>query len=476
MTIWLLAKGNMPALNRLDFCKTPLLDLPEVALPFRLAQNNCFAGELMKRATRSVTLAAAAFAALGFGQTAIADESQTIPQQNLIDTGTGITLQEGFSATVFAEGLGRYSRHIAVNSNGDVYVASMDSKLGIHALRDTDGDGKADQFEHYENEASTEVAIYNGYLYFASNETVFRAKLDDNLVPKGEIETVIKNFPKQRSHSAKTFTFDNDGNIYVNIGAPSNACQEEARKAGSPGQSPCPQLELQAGIWKFDANKLDQSHGKDGTRYVTGVRNAMALDWNSKENALYFASHGRDQLDTLWPDVFNVDDNTEMPSEEFHRAADGDDAGWPYTFHDPRTNRRLVGPEYGGDGKTVAEAGKYKDPLIAFPAHWAPNDLVFNAGDSFPEYYHGGAFLAFQGSWNRAPNPQQGYNVVFIPFNEGKPTGTYQIFADGFKGTEDLKAARDAKYRPCGVAIGPDGALYISDIMQGRIWKITYSG
>jgi glucose/arabinose dehydrogenase len=293
-------------------------------------------------------------------------------------------------------------------------------------------------------------------------------------VPQGEIETVIGGFIDQAQHAAKTFTFDTEGHIYVNIGAPSNACQGESRTAGAPGLDPCPQLDLQSGIWQFDADKLGQVHGQDGKRYNTGVRNAMALDWNHEDDTLYFATHGRDQLSGLWPEIYSHDDNTEMPAESFFRAEEGLDAGWPYTFFDPQSNQRFKAPEYGGKHKELAEAGKYKDPDIAFPAHWAPNDLVFYDHKTFPKHYHGGAFLAFQGSWNRAPNPQAGYNVVFIPFRDGRPTGEYQIFADGFEGDVPVMSPRDALYRPCGVAVGPDGALYISDIIRGRIWKVTY--
>jgi glucose/arabinose dehydrogenase len=111
-------------------------------------------------------------------------------------------------------------------------------------------------------------------------------------------------------------------------------------------------------------------------------------------------------------------------------------------------------------------------PLIAFPAHWAPNDLEFYTGEQFPERYHGGAFIAFHGSWNRAPNPQEGFQVVFAPASGMGFGPAWETFADGFRNEMDP----DDHARPVGVAMGPDGSLYVSDSVQGRIWRIMYVG
>lgn len=110
--------------------------------------------------------------------------------------------------------------------------------------------------------------------------------------------------------------------------------------------------------------------------------------------------------------------------------------------------------------------------MAAFPAHWAPNALAFYTGTMFPQQYRGGAFIAFHGSWNRAPEPQAGYNVVFQPMAQGKASGSYQVFADGFAG--DRKEPGLADHRPAGLAVGPDGALYISDDQRGTVWRVAY--
>jgi mono/diheme cytochrome c family protein len=134
----------------------------------------------------------------------------------------------------------------------------------------------------------------------------------------------------------------------------------------------------------------------------------------------------------------------------------------------------MLAPEYGGDGEKTGRCVEAKDPLLGFPGHWGPNDLLFYQGDLFPEKYKNGAFVAFHGSWNRLGHEQQGYNVVFIPMENGLPSGEWEVFADGFKGPEPIESSADAIYRPCGLAEGPDGSLYIADSQQGRIWRIMY--
>lgn len=385
--------------------------------------------------------------------------------------GAELNAPPDFHVQVFHEGIGAGARHLVVRDNGDVLVALRDGKLA--ALRDADGDGRAERLEQREADVSTGVALRDGHLYYSDGVSVRRVALTGDLLPDGAPEAVVEGFPQQGSHAAKTLAFDPQGRLYVNVGAPSNACQKRSRTPGSPGMQPCPQLERQAAIWRYPAGAAGLAQ-QDGERFVTGTRNIIAMDWNEDAGALFFVMHGRDQLNSLWPELFDEEDNAEMPAEEFHRASAGADYGWPYTFYDPRTGRRLVAPEYGGDGKQEAEPGKYPDPLIAFPAHWAPNELIFYRGSQFPSRYRGGAFIAWHGSWNRAPLPQEGYRVTFVPFAEGEPAGEPEDFLTGFKGTRDMIRPGRAEYRPMGLGVGPDGALYVGDTVHGRIWKITY--
>jgi glucose/arabinose dehydrogenase len=232
-------------------------------------------------------------------------------------------------------------------------------------------------------------------------------------------------------------------------------------------------LQTAGGIWQFRANKLNQSYA-EGVRYATGLRNVVGLDWNAKEDHLYVMQHGRDQLSQLFPDLYDDNASAELPGEEFFRLKKGSDCGWPYCFYDGLQKKKILNPEYGGDGKKQGRCEDKEQPIMAFPGHWAPNALLFYTGDLFPDKYKNGAFIAFHGSWNRAPLKQAGYCVVFVPMKNGKPSGNYEIFANGFTGRESVAGAGQAKYRPCGLAQGPDGALYISDSKEGRIWKITH--
>ena len=183
--------------------------------------------------------------------------------------------------------------------------------------------------------------------------------------------------------------------------------------------------------------------------------------------------HGRDALHDLFPSLYSVHQSAELPSECMFALKKGDNAGWPYVYYDWMQHKNLLGPEYGGDGKKPADP-KYIDPVAAYPGHYAPDGLLFYTGSQFPEKYKNGAFIAFHGSWNRAPEPQAGYCVVFQPFKDGKPDGKWEVFADGFAGTEEQKASGKAVHRPCGLAQGPDGSLYVTDDNKGTIYKISY--
>lgn len=388
---------------------------------------------------------------------------------------TELTLPEGFGATIFADSLGS-ARHLVTNDEGDVFVKLADAKDngGIVILTDKDKDGKADSKESFGNYGGTGIALKNNKLYATSNTTVFRYDLNEKGLPvnRENPDTIVYGLIDRRQHNSKSITLDDNGHIYVNIGAYSNACQVKDRTKGSPGQRPCPILDSAGGIWRFEAEKLKQTY--DGnSRYATGLRNVVGLDWNSKNNQLFVTQHGRDQLHSLFPDLYTEKESAELPAETLYALNEGDNAGWPYIYYDQNKNKKLINPEYGGDGKKEG-SDEYVDPVMAFPGHLAPDGLLFYTGDMFPERYKNGAFIAFHGSWNRAPEPQKGYFVVFVPFENGKPSGDWEIFADGFAGIDKIESPGDAKHRPVGLAQGPDGALYVSDDTQGTIYKITY--
>jgi glucose/arabinose dehydrogenase len=331
--------------------------------------------------------------------------------------------------------------------------------------------------ETFSDVAGTGIDLYEGYLYVSDNTAVYRFQMaPGELVPQSPPETIISGFPVQQPHAAKAFAFNEGGDIYVNVGAPSNTCQDPDRTPGAAGQDPCPQLDRQAGVWRFDAGRPGQTQEADGHRFVTGTRNIVAIAWNPVTSNLYAVQHGRDQLNNLWPELFTVEQSAEIPAEEFFLLEDGADFGWPYCYFDPIQGKKVLAPEYGGDGKEVGLCADKRDPIYAFPGHYGPNDLLFYTSSQFPSRYRNGAFIAFHGSWNRAPEPQGGYQVAFLPFNAEGPTGDWETFADGFKGAEPLMNPSDAVYRPMGLAMGPDGSLYVTDSQKGRIWRIVYTG
>jgi glucose/arabinose dehydrogenase len=433
-------------------------------------------------ARKSACVAVAAWAALlGCSGDMPAETASEVPSGE----SEALVLPDGFSATVFHEGIG-LARHMAVRDNGDVYAmtrAGGSSRpdpgpfQGIVAMRDTDGDGQADEVQGFSDIRGTGIAFENGMLYAADDVTVYRFRFDGNeLLPSSDPEVLVEGFEPQRQHASKSITLDGEGNLYVNIGAPSNSCQEDDRTPGSRGSSPCPLLQQYGGIWRFDAGRIGQTRQADGEHFASGLRNVVALEWNSRLGALYAVQHGRDQLDFLFPELFEADDNAQRVAEEMHRIEAGGEYGWPYTYYDAIAGRRVVAPEYGGDGEKTPPADSYPDPLVAFPAHWAPNDLVFYDAEQFPERYRGGAFIAFHGSWNRAPLPQEGYNVTFVPLGaDGAAAGDWTVFAEGFADREVANPS-DARARPTGLAVAPDGSLYVSDSVRGRIWRISYQG
>ncbi len=389
----------------------------------------------------------------------------------------GLTLPYGFCALIVADHIS-FLRHITVTRNGDIYGSRRSRRLGIGGLvgiRDQDQDGRADVIQEFWDNPVLGIKIHEGFLYFGENRRILRYALNtDELIPTEEPEIVVDRFPEQEIHTGKTFTFDELGQMYINVGAPSNACQEKELVAGSKGIDPCPQRELQAAIWRFNGKLIHQSFPANGFKYASGIRNAYAIDWNPINKTLYAVQHGRDGLSDLWPDIYKPEQGAELPAEEFFMINEGDDFGWPYCYYDPYKKLKVLAPEYGGDGEKVGRCKEYNDPVMAFPAHFSPNDLLFYTGDQFPEQYRNGAFIAFHGSYNRGPFEQVGYQVIYVPFHEGLPTGKTQIFADGFSGTDKITAPEDAEFRPVGLAQGPDGSLYIADSVQGRIWRVMY--
>ena len=394
----------------------------------------------------------------------------------LAQSPVALQLPTGFTAQAVALNQGRV-RHIAIAPNGTLYLKleRLRNGAGIVRLRDLNQDGIYEDSLLFGNYIGTGIALKNNFLYASSNNAIFRYALDRNYEPlqPEKPERLVYGLVDKGQHASKSITLDNAGNIYVNIGAPSNICQVEDRKAGSPGRMPCPILDSAGGIWQFSASALDQTYAQ-GTRYATGLRNVVGLDWNNEVNDLYVTVHGRDLLFQHFPQLYDAKSGAELPAETFYRLKKGQDAGWPYVYWDQFKKKKILSPEFGGDGVKEG-APQAVDPLMGFPGHLAPNALLFYTGTQFPKRYRNGAFIAFHGSWNRNPEFQEGFYIVFVPMKNGVPTGEWEIFADGFTGKEKIMSPREAQHRPCGLAQTADGSLLVSDDVRGWVWKVTFS-
>ena len=415
------------------------------------------------------------------------NEASAAPAHACPDTHTGITLSPGFCATVFADNLG-HARHLTVAPDGVLYVNTWSGNYYhnaparggfLVALEDTKGTGHADIIARFGSTfaqggaGGTGIAIYKDGLYAEEKGRIMRYALPAGaIVPNGPPEVILSGLPLTGDHPMHPFIIGATGDLYVDLGSATNACQVENRIPNSPGEKPCTELKTRGGIWRYDANKTGQRFSP-AERYVTGLRNGEGLSFDSA-GRLFATQHGRDQLWENWPSLYKPEQGHELPAEELVQLEKGADYGWPECYFDGFQKKLVLAPEYGGDGKKVGVCAKLQGPVAFFPAHWAPNDMLIYKGKAFPASYHDGAFIAFHGSWNRAPAPQGGYNVVFQPMADGKPSGKFIVFADGFAGA--IKEPGRARFRPTGLAMGPDGALYISDDVHGRIWRVTYSG
>jgi glucose/arabinose dehydrogenase/cytochrome c5 len=429
------------------------------------------------------------FGALAASMSVLATAPALSAEASCPQTDTGIVLPKGFCASVFADKIG-HARQMAVAPNGTVFVNTWSGVYYSNdtppdggflvALKDMDGDGRAEHVERFGQtfadggKGGTGVYLYKDWVYAELNDKIVRYALkDDEITPTGKAEVVLSGMPITGDHPMHPFIIDNDGNLFVSMGSATNACELKNRMPQSKGHDPCTELETRAGIWRYDANKLGQVFSPK-ERYASGNRNPEGFDFD-EAGRIFVTQHGRDQLHENWPKLYTAEQGFNLPAEEVTILKEGAAYGWPKCYYDDTQKKLVLGPEYGGDGgKAVGDCDKAEPPVAAFPAHWAPNDLKIYKSEDFPAGYRGGAFIAFHGSWNRAPGPQGGYNVVFQPLKDGKPSGDWIVFADVFAGVHEDPGR--AAHRPSGLAVGPYGALYVSDDKDGRIWRITYEG
>ncbi|MGH7618986.1 MAG: PQQ-dependent sugar dehydrogenase [Gemmatimonadaceae bacterium] len=409
----------------------------------------------------------------------------------------GVKVPAGFCVSIFADSV-KGARHMVVAPNGDLVVSMQRPGEGVLVLRDPRKTGHADERKQFSTGYTTsEVALFDNHLYTeafprsqgrggngaASTISILRYPLTrGEVTPAGPPDTIVSGLPGGPGHTTRNFTITRDGVMYVNIGSKTNSCQDRDRAAAVPGANPCIELDTRAGIWRFDARAQHQTPSASN-HFARGIRNAVGIAMSPLDGKLWTTQHGRDQLGD-WAVALGLTDdkdmyNAENPAEELLQVNQGDDFGWPYCYYAVGQRHLVQAPEYGGDGRKLGDCANKKEPVATFPAHWAPNALFFYTGSAFPARYKNGAFIAFHGSWNRAPEPQAGYNVVFQPLTkDGKAAGNYEVFAGNFSpnvGAGRANAATGA-HRPTGFAQGLDGSLYVSDDTGGRIYRIIYTG
>lgn len=352
------------------------------------------------------------------------------PRVSSQPAGATLHLPPGFSIAVYAADLDD-PRNMLLAPNGDVIVAETGAGR-IAILRDANHDGVAEtRFAFAENlEGPFGLAFHEQFLYIGDEDALLR-------VPYAAGQTKAAARPQKLAplppggHSTRGVLFSRDGKkVYVSIGSQSNV---------NSGEQP-----ERAAIVEFNPD------GSGKRVFASGLRNPVGMAWEPESGALWTAVNERDGLgDELVPDYI-----TEVRPGAFY--------GWPYFYigNNPDPRRRGEAPQL---------ASRTAVPSLLIQAHSAPLGMLFYTGAMFPPEYRGRAFVALHGSWNR--ELRTGYDVISVPFRNGKPSGGYDDFVAGW--LTDPRA-RSVWGRPVGLLQLGDGSLLIADDGAGKIWRVTY--
>jgi glucose/arabinose dehydrogenase len=375
-----------------------------------------------------------------------------------------LVVPAGFCVRVFAESIGAV-RQVVIHPSGQV-VAALNESPGLVRMHPGGPDGRADQVVRFgPGLRGTGVAWRDGWLYFAADSGVIRYRWPARAeAPDSTGEWIAKGLPVGvygSAHTMKGIAVGTDGMVYVSFGSETDNCQVQDRGEKSPGRWPCTELDRRAGVWRFSPPAA--SGGVWGVeRFATGLRNAEAIAIDPNTGRLWAATHGRDYLNRVWGVPDSVSAN--QPAEMLVQVVAGGDYGWPYCqgIWTHALTTLVKAPEYAS--QAGLDCATRNQPVLGFPGHWAPMAIAMVNSAAAP-VPHPGLFMAFHGSRSRAPLPEIGHYVVFVPMDgNGQPTNDYRIILHS--------TAEPGTLRPAGVAVAIDGSIYVTDDEHRRIYLI----
>ena len=372
-----------------------------------------------------------------------------------------IQLPPGFRINVYAEGLG-YARMMAFNGQGGLLVTAPSQDLAgdtcngggcarnagrVYLLPDRDRDGVADRTVVLADglDRPHGIAYHEGAIYVAEHGRVVRLPDRQEPIAPSDVEVVVADLPINpgSSHWTRTLAFGLDGKLYVSAGSNCNVCEVPDERLATV--------------------LVHEADGSGQRIFARGLRNAVGLAVDPRSGTLWASINMRDLV------------GDDFPPELLTEVRDGDHFGWPFC------NAGTPDPDFGHLG----DCTQTRPPTLFLPAHSAPLGMAFYTGQQFPAEYRGDLFVALHGSWNRSR--PQGYKVVRVPMTHGM-AGLAQDFASGWLPAEancnnrPADAERntgicraDVWGRPVALAVGPDGAMYLSDDTSGVIYRITYA-
>lgn len=356
----------------------------------------------------------------------------TIELKPQIVDGKSLLAPSNMSVSVYATGL-KSARFFSFNENNTLFVGTKDNDK-IYAMRDRDGDGRAENMVTIDSGLNSphSVFYFENDLYVGEENrvSVYRNITDDGTFQRKDI--IIDNLPSGNrlqggGHKTRTVAVGPDKKLYVSIGSSCNVCIEDDSR--------------RATIMRFNLN------GSGGEILAQGLRNTVGFDFD-EQGQLYGADMGRDQI------------GDDIPPEEINRIIPTRNYGWPYCY-----GQGINNPEF--KDKVLYCQNDTEKPVFELQAHSAPLGFVFLKSaqrQAWPAQYAQGFFVALHGSWNRTV--PTGYKVIWVDTSSGTPK--QYNFLSGWLGS-DAKAWG----RPAGLGFDNQGALYVSDDKQGKIYKVT---